>query len=432
MKIFVIILFALTFALIIAMPKRKTLTTGITALVSVVACLIFGVTSFKAFIYSIDFNVVLMLVGIMVTVYLFTESLMPKKLADKLIAKMPNSLTAIILLTILSGLVSAFVDNVATVLMLAPIGIAVAKKINVSPVPVIIAIAVSSNLQGAATLVGDTTSVMLGSFASMGFLEFFVLENRISIFFVVEISALATIPIIAFLFRKDRKKLNISFENVKVKSIYPTVLLLINILLLACASFIPLRLVVFGQDITNGFICAVIAIIGLIIFLEKKSGTFKGVFKNAIDYQTVLFLVFLFILVGTVEQVGVIKDISQLFIGLGTKSVFLLYTVIVFGSVIISAFIDNIPYVATMLPVIKSLTLGLPGVSPYLFYFGLLCGATLGGNITPFGASANVVGIGILNKEGYKVKNKDFFKIGIPFTLAAVLISYILVWVIWA
>jgi Na+/H+ antiporter NhaD/arsenite permease-like protein len=408
------------------------LLTMLAALVSVVACLIFGVTSFKAFIYSIDFNVVLMLVGIMVTVYLFTESLMPKKLADKLIAKMPNSLTAIILLTTLSGLVSAFVDNVATVLMLAPIGIAVAKKINVSPVPVIIAIAVSSNLQGAATLVGDTTSVMLGSFASMGFLEFFVLENRISIFFVVEISALATIPISAFLFRKDRKKLNISFENVKVKSIYPTVLLLINILLLACASFIPLRLVVFGQDITNGFICAVIAIIGLIIFLEKKSGTLKGVFKNAIDYQTVLFLVFLFILVGTVEQVGVIKDISQLFIGLGTKSVFLLYTVIVFGSVIISAFIDNIPYVATMLPVIKSLTLGLPGVSPYLFYFGLLCGATLGGNITPFGASANVVGIGILNKEGYKVKNKDFFKIGIPFTLAAVLISYILVWVIWA
>ena len=110
---------------------------------------------------------------------------------------------------------------------------------------------------------------------------------------------------------------------------------------------------------------------------------------------------------------------------------FLLYTVIVFGSVLFSAFIDNIPYVATMLPVIRSLCAVLPTVSPYLLYFGLLCGATLGGNLTPVGASANVVGIGILNKAGYKVKNSDFFKIGIPFTLVAVLGGYTFCWFVW-
>ena len=432
MKYFIIALFAITFALIIAMPKRKTLTTGITALVAVVACLISGVTNFKALVYSIDFNVVLMLTGIMVTVYLFTDSLMPNKIADKLISKMPNSLSAIILLVALSGIVSALIDNVATVLMLAPIGLAVSKKINVSPIPVIIGIAVSSNLQGAATLVGDTTSVMLGSFADMSFLEFFILDGKLSIFWAVELGALLTIPVIAIIFRKENKKLSLQLENVKTKSLYPSVLLIVNIALLVSTSFIPYKLVIFGQDVTNGFICAVIAIIGLIIFILKKSGKPLTALKNAIDYQTVLFLVFLFILVGTVEQVGVIKDISNFFASLGNKSVFLLYTVIVFGSVIISAFIDNIPYVATMLPVISTLAASMPTVSPYLLYFGLLCGATLGGNITPVGASANVVGIGILNKEGYTVRNKDFFKIGLPFTLVAVLSAYFLVWIIWA
>ena len=105
---------------------------------------------------------------------------------------------------------------------------------------------------------------------------------------------------------------------------------------------------------------------------------------------------------------------------LGNGNEFLLFTIIVWASVLISAFIDNIPYVATMLPIITGL-----GINPTLLYFGLLSGATLGGNCTPIGASANITGTAILRKEGYEVKNKDFFKIGIPFTLAAVISSYV-------
>ncbi|MBO5066998.1 MAG: arsenic transporter, partial [Clostridia bacterium] len=150
---------------------------------------------------------------------------------------------------------------------------------------------------------------------------------------------------------------------------------------------------------------------------------------STIDYATVLFLVFLFIIIRAVDNVGIIADISAFFGSIGSKNLFLLYTLIVFGSVLISAFIDNIPYVATMLPVIAGL--GLSGNSQILLCFGLLCGATLGGNITPVGASANVVAIGMLNKEGYKVKSSDFFKIGIPFTLVAVLGGYLFCWFVW-
>ena len=128
---------------------------------------------------------------------------------------------------------------------------------------------------------------------------------------------------------------------------------------------------------------------------------------------------------------GVIDAMAGLIAKAGGGNVFLLYTVIVWGSVLISAFIDNIPYVATMIPVIAGIAATL-NIDPTVLYFGLLTGATLGGNCTPIGASANITGIGILRKEGYTVKNSDFFKIGIPFTLAAIIPAYIYLWFVFS
>lgn len=428
MKIFILVVFILTYAAIIVFPKRKPFVAGISAALCAGACLIFGEMNFADVFYAIDLNVVLMLFGIMITVSAFSYSEMPDFIADRLIAKVPNALIAVVLLSVLSGVISAFIDNVATVLMLAPIGIAVALKTGVSPIPVIICIAVSSNLQGAATLVGDTTSIMLGSFADMSFSEFFFLDGKLSIFWAVELGAVLTIPVIVFIFRKNREQLCYESENIKIKSVVPTILLAANILALIAVSFIPSEN---KPAITNGLICIAFAALSFVFtaIKYKKDGA-KRCWAD-IDYSTVLFLVFLFVIISAVESVGIIDDISGLFANIGGKNVFLLYTVIVFGSVIFSAFIDNIPFVATMLPVIKTLCAALPAVSPYLLYFGLLCGATLGGNLTPVGASANVVGIGILNKAGYTVKNSDFFKIGIPFTLVAVLGGYTFCWFVW-
>lgn len=426
MKIFILIIFIAVYVLIIAMPKYKHFSAAAAAAVAACACLISGNLTFGEMISGIDFNVILMLVGIMITVGLFTDSGMPNKIADKLIGKVSNGLIAILLLVVFSGVVSAFIDNVATVLMIAPIGIAVAKKIGISPVPLIIAIAVSSNLQGAATLVGDTTSIMLGGFADMGFSEFFFLNGKPSIFWAVELGALLTIPVVILLFRKSNKKFEYHTEKTQVKTLFPTILLVLNISLLVITSFIKDKFF-----LTNGIICVAVGIMGIIYYAVKLGENPVKTAKKSVDGETVMFLFFLFVLITSVEEVGIISDISVFFAELGGENVFLLYTVIVYGSVILSAFIDNIPYVATMLPVIKTLSATLTSVSPYLLYFGLLCGATLGGNLTPFGASANVVGIGILKKEGEKTKNSDFFKIGIPFTLVAVTGGYIFCWLVW-
>lgn len=384
---------------------------------------------------EIDWNVLMMIAGTMGTVYLFIESKMPQLMSDILISKMPNVKWAIVCLSLFAGIVSAFVDNVATVLMIAPVALAFCKKVNISPVPSIICIAVSSNLQGAATLVGDTTSILLAKSANLDFSDFFVDSGKPGMFWVVEAGAIVSALIILFMFRKDNAKIEFHART-KVEDKFPTFLLVGTIVLLIAASFIPYKDgAAEGQfykpDITNGLICIGFFIIGIIreVFFNKNYKIVKDTFKE-IDYYTIALLTGLFIVIGGIKSAGVIDVIGNGIAKLGSGSEFIIYTIIVWISVILSAFIDNIPYTATMLTIVPVIAADM-GMEPKLLYYGLLCGATLGGNLTPIGASANIAGIGILKKEGYEVKATTFMKYGVPFTLAAVLTGYILIWFIW-
>lgn len=384
---------------------------------------------------EIDWNVLMMIAGTMGTVYLFIESKMPQLMSDILISKMPNVKWAIVCLSLFAGIVSAFVDNVATVLMIAPVALAFCKKVNISPVPSIICIAVSSNLQGAATLVGDTTSILLAKSANLDFSDFFVDSGKPGMFWVVEAGAIVSALIILFMFRKDNAKIEFNART-KVEDKFPTFLLVGTIVLLIAASFIPYKDgAAEGQfykpDITNGLICIGFFIIGIIreVFFNKNYKIVKDTFKE-IDYYTIALLTGLFIVIGGIKSAGVIDVIGNGIAKLGSGSEFIIYTIIVWISVILSAFIDNIPYTATMLTIVPVIAADM-GMEPKLLYYGLLCGATLGGNLTPIGASANIAGIGVLKKEGYEVKATTFMKYGVPFTLAAVLTGYILIWFIW-
>lgn len=417
--IYAIILFAITYVLMLAFSKYRTYIALGSALVFIVS----GMLPLGNILGSIDFNVLLMIAGTMGLVQLFIDSKMPALLADLVMSKVPNVQMAAVALSLFAGVISAFVDNVATVLMVAPVALEICKKLKTNPVPFIIAISVSSNLQGAATLVGDTTAIMLGSYAEMSFLDFFWYRGKPSIFFAVELGAVVSAIILAWIFRSKKDRIEKSQERTVVTDYVPTVLLSLTVLLLIVASFIPNK-----PDITNGFICVVLMVIGIVwaFIKDRKVSSITSPLK-AIDFDTIGLLFGLFLIIGGITHMGVIDAAAGLLAKLGGGNIFLLYTIIVFASVLISAFIDNIPYVATMLPVVTGLAATL-GVDPTLLYFGLLSGATLGGNCTPIGASANITGIGILRKEGYTVKNGDFFKIGIPFTLAAVIPAYIYIW----
>ncbi len=454
-----LVIFAITYVLMLIFQKIRPYIVGVSALLFVGLGLIatfkpdlFGADFFTvgdgtfsygigAALQEIDWNVIMMIAGTMGTVYLFIESKMPQLLSDVLISKMPNVKWVVVVISLFAGIVSAFVDNVATVLMIAPVALAFCKKLNISPVPSIICIAVSSNLQGAATLVGDTTSILLAKEAGLDFSSFFVDKAangalKPGMFWVVEAGALVSALIILFMFRKEKGKISFKGET-KVEDYFPTILLVGTVVALIGVSFIPYKdSAAPGQfykpDITNGIICIAFFLVGAFreLVIKKNKDIVKSAFKE-IDYYTIALLTFLFIVIGGIKSAGVVDVIGNLIASLGAGSPFLVFTIIVWASVILSAFIDNIPYTATMLSIIPVIAAGFPEMDPKLLYYGLLCGATLGGNLTPIGASANIAGIGILRKEGHEVKSTTFMKYGIPFTLAAVTTGYLLLWFIW-
>ena len=449
-----LILFAVTYVLMMAFQKIRPYVAIGSALIFISLGIIASVSpdlfgsgffnvgnstysyGFLQALKEIDWNVIMMIAGTMGTVYLFIESKMPQLMSDILISKMPNVKWTIFALSLFAGIVSAFVDNVATVLMIAPVALALCKKLNISPVPSIICIAVSSNLQGAATLVGDTTSILLAKAANLDFSDFFVDEGKPGMFWVVEAGALVSALIILFMFRKDNGKIEFN-SRTKVEDKFPTFLLLGTIICLIAVSFIPYKSAAaegqfYKPDITNGVICIAFFVIGLIreIVFKKNTKILKASLME-IDYYTISLLIGLFVVIGGIKNAGVIDVIGNAIAKVGAGSQFLIFTVIVWISVLLSAFIDNIPYTATMLTIVPVIAANV-GMEPKLLYYGLLCGATLGGNLTPIGASANITGIGILKKEGYEVKATTFMKYGVPFTLAAVITGYLLLWFIWS
>ena len=417
-----IILFAATYVLMISFGKWRTWF----ALASGILFILTGMLPTNQIIGALDFNVLLMIGGTMGLVQLFIDSHMPERMADMIMAKVPNVQWAAVCLSLFAGIISAFVDNVATVLMVAPVAIEICRKLKTNPIPFIISIAVSSNLQGAATLVGDTTAIMLGSALNMSFFDFIIYDGKPGMFFVVELGAIFSACIVYFIFRKEKGSIPKSGKMTEVTDYVPTILLFGAIGLLIVASFLPFEM----PDEINGIICCTLLIIGLIYNYcrNKNLDAVLGPIK-AIDLETLGLLVGLFLMIGGISNMGVIDALAQGLSKLGAGNPFLMYTIIVWASVLISAFIDNIPYVATMIPVIAGIAAEM-GIDPTVLYFGLLSGATLGGNCTPIGASANIAGIGILRKEGHQVANADFFKIGIPFTLSAVVPAYFMLWVL--
>ena len=418
-KIASLSIFVIAYILFVILPPKRTLV----ALTGALLLILTQALSPKEAFLAINWNVMGIFVGTLIMADIFMQSRVPAFIAEIIVGRAKNTLWAILFICLLTGFISAFVENVATVLVVAPIALALAKKLKINPTKMMIAIAVTSNLQGAATLIGDPPSMLLAGFAKMNFGDFFFYKGKPSIFFAVELGAAVSFFVLYFIFRGYKEKTQL-IRIEKVKSWVPTILLVSLVVLLALSSFLDT-----GFSYMAGVICMVFGIIALLWekFLNKTS-IMSGLKK--LDWDTTFFLAGIFVIVGGITLTGWIQVLANYLAGLVGTNIFLGYTAIVFVSVILSAFIDNVPFLAAMLPVAIIMSAKLQ-INPSLFLFGLLIGASLGGNITPIGASANIVACGLLKKEGYPVKFGDFMKIGIPFTLAAVTAAYLLVWCIW-
>lgn len=375
----------------------------------------------------VSWNVIGLFFGTLVLAELFLQSRMPSVLAESLVRHTHTMRGALLAVCVLSGILSIFVENVAVVLLVAPIALSLADKLKINPVPLLICISASSNLQGTATLIGDPPSMILAGYLKLTFNDFFVYQGKAGIFFAVQVGALASLAYMAFLFRRHRAPVDL-VPSETIRSWVPTVLLVALVAGLAVTSLIDP-----GFKWLAGTFTLALALLGLAwyrLLLKPRWGSVRTLIRT-LDWDTTFFLIGVFIVVGALSESGLLEQVAQGITRLLGTNLLVAYLFIIVLAVVVSAFVDNVPFLLAMIPVCQAIARDLNAPGP-LLYFALLIGACLGGNITPIGASANVVTLGILKKQGHVVRFGEFMRIGIPFTLVAVTAASLFVWWIWA
>lgn len=372
---------------------------------------------------NVNWNVLGVLMGAMLIADLFIESRVPVLLADLIADRCKTAHMAMLGVCALSGAISMVADNVTTVLLVSPVALAITRRTGLNPVALLIGIAISANLQGAATLIGDPPSMLLAGHFRMGFNDFFIYQGRPSIFFAIQAGAVFGLLVLWTIFRRHKH----CMEPVPVerpKTWVPVGFIAVMIAFLASSSHWDPGFVWLAG--TGNIILGAVALLWAV--QHDRVSAWQTVKRY--EYPTIAFLTGIFVLAYTMNAFGWVKAIGDLISGLVGNNQFLAYTIIVWVSVIISAFVDNIAYVAVMLPVTQVLSQTIGGHS-FLYAAGLLIGACLGGNITPIGASCNVVAMGMLRREGHAVSFWQFAKVGLPFTLAATTAGYVFIWLFW-
>ena len=375
----------------------------------------------------INWNVILIYLGSMIIAALFLYSNVPARIADGIIDSSKNTGIAIVLILAMTGIISIFVENVATVLVMAPIALALCKKLDKNPTYFMIGLAVMSNMEGTATLVGDPPSMIFAAYAGYNFNDFFIHQGRLSIFFVIQAGLVAGCIYFYFFFAKlGKQKLDV--EKTPVISWVPFIILLVMIFGLAGVSFIKTDFAYL-----SGLYVFALGLISVLWYRlsQKKTGTEIKELIKGLDWETIFFLLGIFIVVGGIQEAGLLEDFALFLAKLCGGSKVLGFMIILIVSVLISGFVDNVPYIIAMLPVAGSLAVNM-NLNKELFMFALLIGSCLGGNLTPFGASANVVSMGIVKKEGYPMKFGHWLKVAVPFTILTTGVSALVLWVLWS
>lgn len=446
LKFIILGIAVLMYALVIAFQEKKVWFTSIAALVVILLGVILpgqifpipGLQNGSAFsVHSyalthsigeiINWNVILIYLGSMTIAALFLYSNVPARIADAIINSSKNTGLAIVLILAMTGIISIFVENVATVLVMAPIALALCKKLKMNPTYFMIGLAVMSNLEGTATLVGDPPSMIFAAYAGYNFNDFFIHAGKLSIFFIIQAGLLVGCVYFYCFFAKVGKE-KVHVEKTNVISWVPFIILLAMIFGLAAVSFLPFEL-----PYLSGLFVLALGIISVLWFHFSQKKSLKDVWElvKGLDWETIFFLLGIFVVVGAIQEIGLLEDFALLLAKICGGSELLAFIIILAVSVVISGFVDNVPYIIAMLPVAGSMAVAM-GIDKELLMFALLVGSCLGGNLTPFGASANVVSMGIVKKEGYPMKFSGWLKVAVPFTILTTGVAALVLWLLWA
>ncbi|EKN40631.1 arsenical pump family protein [Clostridium botulinum CFSAN001627] len=404
------IIFIIVYALIISEKVNRVVASLGGAAIMLILKLI---TQEKAFL-KIDFNTIGLLVGMMIIVNITKRTGVFEYIAIKA-AKFSkgNPIKILILFSVITAVLSGVLDNVTTVLLIVPVTLVITKTLEIDPIPFLMCEIFASNIGGTATLIGDPPNLMIGSAAGLSFLDF--VKNLAPVIIII---LTVTLLGIRQLYKnsmktseEDKKKIMALDESKAIRDMS---------LMKKCLTVLFLTLIGFLTHSYLGFESATIAIAGSAILLAISKVEPDEILQET-EWGTIFFFIGLFIMTGVLEDVGIMEVLAQKTLSLTKGNLVMTGIFVLWISAIASAFIDNIPFVATMIPLIKAMgTMGGMDIVP--LWWALSLGACLGGNGTMIGASANLVVIGIAEKSGYKISFKDYFKLGFPVMLVSIII----------
>ena len=388
------------------------------ALLGASSLIVFKIISQEEAFHFIDFNVIFLLVGMMILVNILKETGGIRWLAIYTAKKVNGSgVLLLIYFSLLTAFISAFLDNVTTVLLLGAVTCAIAKDLKINPVPYLVSETIASNIGGTATLIGDPPNIMIGSAAGLTFNQFIIHLTPV---------ILMILPVVILtLYLIYRKQLNIPKSAQKELELIPLKGIITNKNLLIKSMIVILVVIIaFFFHSRLGLEAGTIALAGasVLLIFENKKHVWEDV-----EWTTIFFFIGLFIIVGAVEKVGTIYYLSELVFKLSKGSYEVTAISILWMSGFLSALIDNIPYTATMIPLIKNLGEHYQNINP--LWWALSLGACLGGNGTLIGASANIVIADMASKHKHPITFVDFFKAGFIVMIESLIICTVYIWV---
>ncbi len=412
-------LFVITYLLIVTEKFNRTSV----AVFGAMLMLIFNVENQEIALESIDFNTIFLLIGMMIIVSIMKRTGIFEYMAiyiAKLVKGDPWKM--VVLFSILTGVSSAILDNVTTILLVVPVTIVIAEALELNPIPFLIPEVIIANIGGTATLIGDPPNIMIGSASGLGFNDFLI-----NLAPIVVVIVIITLFVMRFIYKQKlvcteaaRQRIMNMNESIAIKDKG-----------LLIKSLIVLTITVLGFLLHQalGYESATVALFGagLLMLISKVDP--EEVLAE-LEWPTIFFFASLFILVGALENVGVIEFLAKKMLAMTGNNLLLTVMIILWGSAIASAFLDNIPFVATMIPLIQNLS-SMTGMNIVPLWWALALGACLGGNGTMIGASANVIVGGLLEKNGYKLSFKDFMKVGFPLMILSVAIASVYMYVVY-
>ncbi|MGO0061352.1 ArsB/NhaD family transporter [Brevibacillus fluminis] len=411
-------IFLVIYALIIAEKIHRT----IVAMVGGILMVVLGIVDQEAALHHIDFNTLGLLVGMMIIVGVTAETGLFTYIAIWAAKKAKGEPVRImVLLALITALGSAFLDNVTTVLLMVPVTFSITKQLRVQPLPFLITQIIACNIGGTATLIGDPPNIMIGS--AVKELTFMAFINNLAP--VVLIILAATVPLFILMFRKQIQttaELRQSLMAVDEKQFITD-----RTLLIKSASVLVLTILGFFLHQAFHLESATVALAGafLLLLLTGEHMLEKALVK--VEWTTIFFFVGLFVLVSGLIETGVIAKLAEQAIHLTGGDRFATSMLILWLSAIASAFVDNIPFVATMIPLIQEMgRMGVSDLEP--LWWSLALGACLGGNGTLIGASANLIVAGLSGKEGHPISFVRYLKVGFPLMLLSVVIASLYVY----